>query len=88
MSTYVNIHGVTRIEVLAQSGSSFGGASRTHWQELIIFGAENQVIAKVILFLHQPLAALAVGDCSQLDGFQTPALPAPALPVVRQASGF
>ena len=87
MSTYVNIHGVTRIEVLAQSATLFGGG-RVHWQELIMFGTENQVIAKIVLFLQQPLAALAIGDCSELDGFQMSALPAPALPSVRQVSGF
>jgi hypothetical protein len=90
MSTCLNIHGVTRIEVLAQSAPVFGGgAGRVHWQKLIVFGPDNQVIAEIILVLHQPLAALAIGDCSELDGFQAPALPppAPALHRVSQVAG-
>lgn len=89
MSTCLNIHGVTRVEVLAQSAPVYGsGAGRVHWQKLIVFGAENLAIAEIVLFLHQPLAALAIGDSSQLDGFQTPTLLAPASPLVRQAGGF
>jgi hypothetical protein len=86
MSTCLNIHGVTRVEVLAQSAPVYGGgAGRVHWQKLIVFGAENLAIAEVVLFLHQPFAALAIGDCSELDGFQAPALPPPA-PAVHRVS--
>ena len=59
-----------------------------HYQRLELFNAEGWRIGEVVLHLEQPMAALAIGDCSELDGFQTPALPAPALPLVRQVGGF
>ena len=88
MSVSFDAHCVARVEVSAYSRQVIGANWRVHWQKLVLFDSENKPIGEVTLFLDQPMAALAIGDCSELDGFQTPALPAPALPLVRQVGGF
>ena len=86
MSASFNIFNVHRVEISAHS-TCLSDGSRMHYQRLELFNAEGWRIGEVVLHLEQPMAALAIGDCSELDGFQTPALPAPALPVVRQVGG-
>lgn len=87
MSASFNIFNVHRVEISAHS-TCLSDGSRMHYQRLELFNAEGWRIGEVVLHLEQPMAALAIGDCSELDGFQTPALPAPALPLVRQVGGF
>ena len=87
MSASFNIFNVHRVEISAHS-TCLSDGSRMHYQRLELFNAEGWRIGEVVLHLEQPMAALAIGDCSELDGFQTPALPAPTLPSVRQVSGF
>lgn len=87
MSASFNIFNVHRVEISAHS-TCLSDGSRMHYQRLELFDSKGWPIGDVTLFLEQPMAALAIGDCSQLDGFQTPALPAPASPLVRQAGGF
>ncbi len=87
MSASFNIFNVHRVEISAHS-TCLSDGSRMHYQRLELFNAEGWRIGEVVLHLEQPMSALAIGDCSELDGFQTPALPAPALPLVRQVGGF
>lgn len=87
MSASFNIFNVHRVEISAHS-TCLSDGSRMHYQRLELFNAEGWRIGEVVLHLEQPMAALAIGDCSELDGFQTPALSAPALPLVRQVGGF
>jgi len=79
MSVSFDIHCVSRIEVSAFSRKLPGIDWRVHWQKLVLFDSENRPLGEVTLFLDQPMAALAIGDCSELDGFQVSALPAPRL---------
>ncbi len=97
MSTSVGIFNVARIEVTAYSLSLSlpfsDGKNRAHYQKLTFFDGENHSLGEVTLYLDQPLAALAIGDCSALDGFQEPVsaslvLPAPTLRLISQVSGF
>lgn len=87
MSASFNIFNVHRVEISAHS-TCLSDGSRMHYQRLELFNAEGWRIGEVVLHLEQPMSALAIGDCSELDGFQTPALPVPALPLVRQVGGF
>ena len=87
MSASFNIFNVHRVEISAHS-TCLSDGSRMHYQRLELFNAEGWRIGEVVLHLEQPMSALAIGDCSELDGFQVPALPAPALPLVRQVGGF
>jgi hypothetical protein len=92
MSVSLDVHHVARVEVSAYSRKVSGADWRAHWQKLELFDSENNPIGEVTLFLDQPIAALAIGDCSQLDGFTSalPLLPppAPALHLTNQVSGF
>lgn len=97
MSTSVGIFNVARVEVTAYSlslcMSLSNGQNRAHYQKLTFFDGENHSLGEVTLYLDQPLAALAIGDCSELDGFQEPvsapsALPVPTLRLISQVSGF
>jgi hypothetical protein len=86
MSASFSIFNVHRVEISAHS-SCLSDGNRMHYQRLELFDSEGWKIGDVILHLEQPMAALTIGDCSELDGFQTPALfllPVPA----RQVSGF
>jgi hypothetical protein len=87
MSASFSIFNVHRVEISAHS-SCLSDGNRMHYQRLELFNSEGWKIGDVILHLEQPMAALAIGDCSQLDGFQTPALPAPTPRLMNQASGF
>jgi hypothetical protein len=92
MSVSLDVHHVARVEVSAYSRKVSGADWRVHWQKLALFDRENNPIGEVTLFLDQPMAALAIGDCSELDGFASalPLLPppAPALYLVSQVGGF
>jgi hypothetical protein len=96
MSISLDVFNVARVEVLAYSLSleSAGGQGLAHYQKLVFFDDDNCEIGDVTLFLAQPLAAIAIGDCSRLDGFQAPvtvapaAFPTPALQLLSQVSGF
>ena len=87
MSASFNIFNVHRVEISAHS-TCLSDGSRMHYQRLELFNAEGWRIGEVVLHLEQPTAALAIGDCSELDGFQTPALPAPVPRLMNQVSGF
>jgi hypothetical protein len=87
MSASFSIFNVHRVEISAHS-SCLSDGNRMHYQRLELFNSEGWKIGDVILHLEQPMAALAIGDCSELDGFQTPALPAPTPRLMNQASGF
>lgn len=87
MSASFNIFNVHRVEISAHS-TCLSDGSRVHYQRLELFDSKGWPIGDVTLFLEQPMAALAIGDCSQLDGFQTPAFPAPAPRLMNQAGGF
>lgn len=92
MHASFSIFDVHRIEVSAHSItlSAFADMPRAHYQKLEFFNAHDQKIGEIMVQLDQPMAALAVGDCSELDGFQAPAaaLPAPTLRLVSQVGGF
>jgi len=96
MSISLDVFNVARVEVWAYSLSleSVGGQGLAHYQKLVFFDGDNGEIGNVTLFLAQPLAAIAIGDCSRLDGFQAPAivapvaLPTPAPQLLSQVSGF
>ena len=97
MITSVGIFNVARIEVTAYSLSLSlpfsDGKNRAHYQKLTFFDGENHSLGEVTLYLDQPLAELAIGDCSRLEGFQepvsaSPALPASTLNLISQVSGF
>ena len=96
MSASFSLFDVHRVEVSAYSAplSGISGDTRMHCQRLVLFDLANTPIGEVILFLDQPFAALAIGDCSELDGFQAPvtvapvALPASTLQLISQVSGF
>ena len=88
MSVSFDAHCVARVEVSAYSRQVIGANWRVHWQKLVLFDSENKPIGEVTLFLDQPMAALAIGDCSELDGFQMLALPAPVPRLMNQVSGF
>lgn len=97
MSTSIDIFEVARVEVIAYSlplsSPLSDGRTKAHYQKLVFFDAENHSLGNVTLYLDQPLSALAIGDCSRLEGFQepvsaTPALPVPALRLISQVSGF
>jgi hypothetical protein len=96
MSASFSLFDVHRVEVSAYSAplSGVSGNTRMHCQRLVLFDSANTPIGEVILFLDQPFAALAIGDCSELDGFQAPvivapaAFPTPALQLISQVSGF
>jgi hypothetical protein len=89
-----SIFDVHRVEVSAHSItlSIFADKPRAHYQKLEFFDSRDQKIGEIMVQLDRPMAALAVGDCSELDGFQAPApapaLPAPALRLVGQVGGF
>lgn len=87
MSAAFSIFNVHRVEISAHS-TCLSDGSRMHYQRLELFNSKGRKIGEVVLHLEQPMAALAIGDCSQLDGFQTPALPAPAPRLMNQAGGF
>ena len=86
MSASFSIFNVHRVEISAHS-SCLSDGNRMHYQRLELFDSEGWKIGDVILHLEQPMAALAIGDCSELDGFQTPALSLLPVPA-RQVSGF
>jgi hypothetical protein len=86
MSASFSIFNVHRVEISAHS-SCLSDGNRMHYQRLELFNSEGWKIGDVILHLEQPMAALAIGDCSELDGF-TSALPAPTPRLMNQASGF
>ena len=86
MSASFSIFNVHRVEISAHS-SCLSDGNRMHCQRLELFDSEGWKIGDVILHLEQPMAALAIGDCSKLDGFQTPALSMLPVPA-RQVSGF
>lgn len=65
-----SIFDVHRIEVSAHSLDRSEGHTRMHYQRLELFDAQGWRLGDIVLHLQQPLSALAVGDCSQLDGFQ------------------
>lgn len=90
MSASFSIFNVHRVEISAYS-TCLPDGSRMHYQRLELFDSEGWKIGEVVLHLVQPMAALAIGDCSELDGFQAPALPAlpvPTLHLVSQVAGF
>jgi len=91
MSASFSIFNVHRVEISAHSItlSIFADKPRAHYQKLEFFNSHNQKIGEVMVQLDRPMAALAIGDCSELDGFQAPALPppAPALHRVSQVAG-
>jgi hypothetical protein len=57
----VNVHGVSRIEVSADSTINEEGKP-LYWQELTFHNAEGVALGTVTLFLDEPEAALPVGD--------------------------
>jgi hypothetical protein len=68
MSTQLSIHGVARVEVSAYSAPVDGiVCHRMHCQRIKLFGSDNRELGEVVLFLEDPKAALAVGDCTKLD---------------------
>lgn len=89
MSASFNIFNVHRVEISAHSTCMSNGR-RMHYQRMELFDSKGWRIGEVVLHLEQPMAALAIGDCSELDGFEAPALPALLAPagLVNRVGGF
>jgi|APFre7841882590_1041340.scaffolds.fasta_scaffold65581_2 hypothetical protein len=68
MAVSFSIHSVARVEVSAYSKQVTNRNWRMHCQTLVFFDSENRQIGEVVLFLEQPMSAMAIGDCSNLDG--------------------
>ncbi|MCB1764531.1 MAG: hypothetical protein KDJ22_00515 [Candidatus Competibacteraceae bacterium] len=89
MSALFSIFDVHRVKVSAYSAPlSTAHGLRMHCQKIEIFNAEDWKIGEISLFLEHPLAAIAIGDCSELDGFQAPMTTLPALHRLSEVSGF
>lgn len=97
MTTSVSVFNVARVEAraysIALSEPLSNGQTRIHCQQLNFFDSEDCKIGETTLFLEQPLAALATGDCSRLDGFQesasaSPTIAVPTLHLISQVSRF